>query len=56
MTSLTQLDNYHQLLMAISEQDIPRLRQIINVALHNGASVREIVNKLEDALEGAYHP
>ncbi|KAG1718200.1 hypothetical protein EDD22DRAFT_855598 [Suillus occidentalis] len=51
MTSLTQLDDYHHLLMAISEQDIPRLRQIINVALHNGASVREIVNKLEDALE-----
>ncbi|KAG2348099.1 hypothetical protein BDR05DRAFT_853925, partial [Suillus weaverae] len=56
MTSLTQLDNYHRLLMAISEQDIPRLRQVINVALHNGASVQEIVNKLEDALEGAYRP
>ncbi|KAG1751967.1 hypothetical protein EDD22DRAFT_850668 [Suillus occidentalis] len=56
MTSLTQLDDYHRLLMAISEQDIPRLRQIINVVLHNGASVREIVNKLEDALEGAYRP
>jgi len=53
---LTQLDNYHRLLMAISEQDIPWLWQIINVALRNGASVREIVNKLKDALEGAYCP
>ncbi|KAG2159477.1 uncharacterized protein EDB93DRAFT_1237586 [Suillus bovinus] len=42
--------------MAISEHDIPRLQQIIHVALGNGASVWEIINKLEDALEGAYHP
>ncbi|KAG1837324.1 hypothetical protein DFJ58DRAFT_148198 [Suillus subalutaceus] len=56
MSMLTQLDDYHHLLMATSEQDVPRLRQIINVALRNGASVREIVNKLEDALEGAYRP
>ncbi|KAG1725128.1 hypothetical protein EDB19DRAFT_1897825 [Suillus lakei] len=42
--------------MAISEQDIPRLRQIINVALRNGAGVQEIVNKLKDALEGVYRP
>ncbi|KAG1784491.1 uncharacterized protein HD556DRAFT_1451724 [Suillus plorans] len=56
MSMLTQLDDYHHLLMAISEQDIPRLQQIINIALHNGASVREIVNKLEDAIEGAYCP
>ncbi|KAG1719742.1 hypothetical protein EDB19DRAFT_1647796 [Suillus lakei] len=56
MSTLTQLDDYSRLLMAISEQDIPRLRQIINVALRNGAGVREIVNKLEDALEGVYCP
>ncbi|KAG0700353.1 hypothetical protein DFH29DRAFT_807752 [Suillus ampliporus] len=42
--------------MAISEGDIPRLQQIINIALQNGASIHEIVNKLEDALEGAYNP
>ncbi|KAG2158373.1 uncharacterized protein EDB93DRAFT_1238125 [Suillus bovinus] len=40
--------------MAISEQDIPWLQQIINVVLCNGASVWEIVNKLEDALKEAY--
>jgi len=54
MSMLTQLDDYHHLLMAISEQDIPRLWQIINIALRNGASVWEIVNKLKDTLEGAY--
>jgi hypothetical protein len=42
--------------MAISEGNIPRLQQIISVALRNGASIREVVNKLEDALEGAYNP
>ncbi|KAG2116646.1 uncharacterized protein F5147DRAFT_649104 [Suillus discolor] len=56
MSVLTQLDDYNRLLMAVSEQDIPRLQQIINVALRNGASIRQVVNKLEDALEGAYHP
>ncbi|KAG2125172.1 hypothetical protein DEU56DRAFT_873149 [Suillus clintonianus] len=37
-------------------KDIPRLQQIVNVALCNGASIREIVNKLEDAHEDAYCP
>jgi hypothetical protein len=56
MTALTQLDDYNRLLMAISENDIPRLQQIIKIALDNGASIREVVNKLEDAMEGAYRP
>ncbi|KAG0701489.1 hypothetical protein DFH29DRAFT_982714 [Suillus ampliporus] len=42
--------------MAISEKDIPRIHQIIDIALRHGSSVWEIVNKLEDALEGAYSP
>lgn len=53
---LTRLDDYHRLLMTISEHGIPRLQQIVSVALGNGASVHEIINKLEDALEGAYCP
>ncbi|KIK44260.1 hypothetical protein CY34DRAFT_23175 [Suillus luteus UH-Slu-Lm8-n1] len=56
MTSLTQLDDYNRLLMAISENDVPRLQQVIKIALDNGASVREVVNKLEDAIEGVYRP
>ncbi|KAG1887646.1 hypothetical protein F4604DRAFT_1916454 [Suillus subluteus] len=56
MSVLTQLDDYNRLLMAISERDIPRLQQIINIALCNGASVCQVVNKLEDALKGVYHP
>ncbi|KAG1837377.1 hypothetical protein DFJ58DRAFT_734422 [Suillus subalutaceus] len=56
MNALTQLDDYNRLLMAISENDIPRIHQVINIALRNGASIREVVNKLEDALEGTYRP
>ncbi|KAG1798230.1 uncharacterized protein HD556DRAFT_1440566 [Suillus plorans] len=56
MTSLTQLNDYSRLLMAISENDVPRLQQIIKIALDNGTSVREVVNRLEDAIEGVYHP
>ncbi|KAG2131407.1 uncharacterized protein EDB93DRAFT_1243134 [Suillus bovinus] len=56
MRSLTQLDDYNQLLMAISEKDIPYIHQIIDIALRHGSSVQEVVNKLEDALEGAYTP
>ncbi|KAG2029090.1 hypothetical protein BDR03DRAFT_1051571, partial [Suillus americanus] len=56
MCSLTQLDNYNCLLMAISEKDIPCIHQIVDVALCHGSSVREVVNKLKDALEGAYTP
>lgn len=42
--------------MVVSENNIPRLQQIITVALRHGTSVRQIVNKLEDALEGVYRP
>ncbi|KAG2147916.1 uncharacterized protein EDB93DRAFT_1240582 [Suillus bovinus] len=42
--------------MAISEKDIPHIHQIIDVALCHGSSVWEVVNKHEDALEGAYTP
>ncbi|KAG1743139.1 hypothetical protein EDB19DRAFT_1633376 [Suillus lakei] len=56
MYTLTQLDDYNHLMMAISENNIPRIHQVINIALCNGASIREVVNKLEDALEGVYQP
>jgi hypothetical protein len=56
MYTLTQLDDYNHLLMAISENDIPRIHQVINIALCNGTSIQEVVNKLEDALKGVYWP
>ncbi|KAG1795522.1 uncharacterized protein BJ212DRAFT_1279037, partial [Suillus subaureus] len=56
MYALTQLDDYNCLMMAISENDIPCIHQVINIALCHGASIQKIINKLEDALEGVYHP
>jgi hypothetical protein len=56
MTSLTQLDNYSCLLMVISKNDVPRLHKVIKIAMDNGASVWEVINKLEDAIEGVYRP
>ncbi|KAG1894264.1 uncharacterized protein F5891DRAFT_1195401 [Suillus fuscotomentosus] len=54
ISALTRLDDYHRLLMAISEYDIPCLQQIINVALDN-AGHRLFVKKplsLESLLYG----
>ncbi|KAG1837066.1 hypothetical protein C8R48DRAFT_623007 [Suillus tomentosus] len=42
--------------MVISENDVPHLRQIIKIALDNGASVHKVINSLEDAIEGVYRP
>ncbi|KAG2106084.1 hypothetical protein BD769DRAFT_1675966 [Suillus cothurnatus] len=56
MSSLTQLNGYHCLLMVISQNDVPCLQQIIHVALSNGSSVCEVVNKIKDAIEGVYCP
>ncbi|KAG1897499.1 uncharacterized protein F5891DRAFT_957131, partial [Suillus fuscotomentosus] len=56
MMSLTQLDDYSHLLMAISENDVPRLQQVIKITLDNGANVHKVINKLEDAIEGIYCP
>jgi hypothetical protein len=42
--------------MVISKHDIPRLQQVIKIVLDNGASIHEVINKLEDALKGVYRP
>ncbi|KAG2126019.1 hypothetical protein DEU56DRAFT_916170 [Suillus clintonianus] len=53
---LTRLDDYKALIMALSEHDVPRLQYILTVALKRGASIRQIINTLEDAIAGTYHP
>ncbi|KAG1817912.1 hypothetical protein EV424DRAFT_1347798 [Suillus variegatus] len=37
MYALTQLDDYNRLVMAISENDIPHIHQVINIALRNAS-------------------
>lgn len=56
MTALTQLDNYNHLLMAIFDNNILCLQQIIKIALGNGVTICKVMNKLEDTMEGAYRP
>lgn len=42
--------------MAVAEKDVPRIQQVIQTAIRGGASMRAIVNKIEDAFEGLYNP
>lgn len=54
--TLTRLDEYRSLVMAMSENDVPRVQHILSVALKKGSSVRQILTTLEDAIAGTYHP
>ncbi|KII93403.1 hypothetical protein PLICRDRAFT_99321, partial [Plicaturopsis crispa FD-325 SS-3] len=42
--------------MAIAENDVPRVGVLVQTAIRNGASTSAIVNKIERAYEGLYHP
>ncbi|KIJ59298.1 hypothetical protein HYDPIDRAFT_60297, partial [Hydnomerulius pinastri MD-312] len=53
---LSQLEDHSSLVMAMSQADIPWLRQMLQTALKNGASVCAILRMIEDALERGYKP
>ncbi|KIK37640.1 hypothetical protein CY34DRAFT_15586 [Suillus luteus UH-Slu-Lm8-n1] len=53
---LTRLDEYKSLIMAMSENDVPRIQHILAVTLKRGSSICQIINTLEDAIAGTYHP
>ena len=53
---LANLEDHNSLVMALSQADIPWLRQLLKTALHNGASIRTIIRMIEDALERGYRP
>ena len=48
---LASLEDHNSLVMALSQADMPWLRQLLKTALHNGASIRTIIHMIEDALE-----
>ncbi|KAK6992977.1 hypothetical protein R3P38DRAFT_3078646 [Favolaschia claudopus] len=50
-----KLDDFDRLLVAIAENDIPRIHAIIETARRNGASVRTMVNFLTEAVDGLRH-
>ncbi|KAK7012371.1 hypothetical protein R3P38DRAFT_3019043 [Favolaschia claudopus] len=51
-TFARKMDDFERLLVAIAENDVPRIHTIIETALRNGASIRTITNKIYDAFEG----
>ncbi|KAG0697506.1 hypothetical protein DFH29DRAFT_811628 [Suillus ampliporus] len=52
---LTRLDDYKSLIIALSENDVPHMQYILAVVLKQGASIRQIINTLEDAIAGTCH-
>ena len=56
LTTLAKSVGVHRrLLWCLSENDIPRLRQVLSVCLNNGASVNYILDKFQLAIDGVYH-
>ncbi|KAG1812032.1 hypothetical protein EV424DRAFT_1327201, partial [Suillus variegatus] len=53
---LSELEDNSSLVMALSQSDIPWLRNLLQTALKNGASIRTILRAIEDALERGYRP
>ena len=54
---LTGTLNMHQrFLVNISNNNIPRLRQLVNVALKNKRNISHIVSKVIDVIDGIYSP
>ncbi|KAJ6613651.1 hypothetical protein B0H10DRAFT_1917085 [Mycena sp. CBHHK59/15] len=50
--SLSRVSDYEQLVMAIANSDIPRLRQIVQQALDRNISIRVLLDFLKDAVQG----
>ena len=60
---LLQIESYEErmsehgrFLIALSELDVPRVRQLVATALKAGRSISYIVDKLFDAANGLYRP
>jgi hypothetical protein len=45
-----------RLLIVLSQNDVPRLRQLLKVCLRQGRSVSAIMDRLAQAVEGCYKP
>lgn len=51
-----RLDDFKRFIMAIDSLDVPRLHQLISVALCQGASINAIIECMRLAAYGGYHP
>ena len=50
------MSEHGRFLIALSELDVPRVRQLVATALKAGRSISYIVDKLFDAANGLYRP
>ena len=50
------LSMHQRLLVSFSENNIPRLQQLVNVALKNNRSISYIVSKVMAVIDGVYLP
>ncbi|KAG2132414.1 hypothetical protein DEU56DRAFT_739455, partial [Suillus clintonianus] len=53
---LSLLEDHSSLVMALAQCDVPWLRNLLQTALKNGASIHTILRLIEDALERGYRP
>ena len=52
----TTLSMHERFLVSISENNLPRLQQLVNVALKNHSSISHIVTKVTSVIDGIYMP
>lgn len=48
------LEAHKRLVLCLSENDVPRLRQLLKVALQNGRSIHYVIDKIHEAIMGLY--
>ena len=47
---------HKRLITVLSTNDVPKLRQVLAVGLRNGCSMSRLIERLSDAIAGAYRP
>ncbi|KDQ06435.1 hypothetical protein BOTBODRAFT_121543, partial [Botryobasidium botryosum FD-172 SS1] len=55
LAASSRLDDYQRIMMAIVREDIPCLQAIIRRAFRNHVSLKEILHRLGNAMDRAYH-
>ncbi|KIN94711.1 hypothetical protein M404DRAFT_167565 [Pisolithus tinctorius Marx 270] len=53
---LLTIESHSVLVMALSQSDLPWLRQLLSTLLKNGAGINAILRKIEEAIEHGYKP
>ena len=48
------LEAHKRLVFCLSENDVPRLRQLLKVALRNGRNIHYVIDKVHEAIMGLY--